>query len=920
MKKSLAFAAFLVLFSLPSWAAVPTVRDSSLVVSEVVSGLSAPTTMAFIGANDILVLQKNNGQVRRVANGVLQSGPVLDVNVDSQSERGLLGIAVHPNFPGTPFIYLYFTESSTGTDSSGSAAANRVYQYTWNSGAGTLTHPTPILNLPVNPGPNHDGGIILFGPDGKLYVVIGDLNHDGQLQNNRAQGAAPPDDTGVILRINADGTTPSDNPFFSQGGNLARYFAYGIRNSFGMAFDPVSQALWMTENGPGSYDEINRVNPGFNSGWRTILGPDDRDPSGLGDLVVFPGSHYADPKFSWFSPVGITGLAFLNSTALGSQYQFDAFVGDINNGRLYRFKPNGARDGFTFSGASLADLVADNASELDEVVFGTGFGGIADVKVGPDGRLYVVSLGNGAIYAIGANGNHNDTTPPETAITSGPTGTITTGSATFSWSGTDNLTPTANLVYAYRLAPIESGFSPFAGATTRTYSNLANGSYEFIVKARDQAGNEDPTPATRSSTVNVNNNNPTITLTYDGRLRDRVGQAERALAADGKIDGVFSVMLSSSSGNRTVTRLQLANTPGGVWNTVSNDAFWSLGVADNLDTPLRNDGDDAVSFPLNAGGGFKIFAADFEDRMFFNGTVFTLLADFADGSSASASVTLNLPSSSPTIVLTYEGRLRDRVGQGERAFAQDGRSDGVFTVTLTAGSGNRVINRLQLTNAPGGVWNTVSNDTFWTLGVADGWDSPLLNHADDTINLPLNAGASFKIFAADFQERMFFNGTVFTLIVNFADGNSATASVTLSSASSLPASISLSYDGRTRDRVGQAEFAARGDGLSDGVFTVTLNPGSGHRTVSRLQLTNAPGGVWNTVTSDIFWILGVANGLDAPLINNGDDTVSFALSDGASFKVFAADFQDRMYLSGTVFTLAAVFADGSTATQNVVIP
>lgn len=182
-----------------------------------------------------------------------------------------------------------------------------------------------------------------------------------------------------------------------------------------------------------------------------------------------------------------------------------------------------------------------------------------------------------------------------------------------------------------------------------------------------------------------------------------------------------------------------------------------------------------------------------------------------------------------------------------------------------------------------------------------------------------NAGASFKIFAADFQDRMFFNGTVFTLIVNFADGSSASASATLSGASS-PASISLSYDGRTRDRVGQAEFAARGDGLSDGVFTVTLNPGSGNRMVSRLQLTNARGGVWNTVTSDIFWILGVANGLDAPLLNNGDDAVSFPLSDGASFKVFAADFQERMYFSGTVFTLAATFADGSTATQNVVIP
>ena len=219
-------------------------------------------------AQDILVLQKGDGRVRRVIAGVLQPSAVLDVAVDSASERGLLGIAVHPNFPATSFVYLYFTESTTSSDTSGSAAANRVYRYTWDGAM--LTAPLLILDLPVNPGPNHDGGIILFGPDGKLYVVIGDLNRNGQLQNFAA-GAAP-DDTSVILRINDDGSIPSDNPFSSQGGNLAKYYAYGIRNSFGMAFDPVTDELWMTENGPGSFDEINLVEPGFNSGWENAHG------------------------------------------------------------------------------------------------------------------------------------------------------------------------------------------------------------------------------------------------------------------------------------------------------------------------------------------------------------------------------------------------------------------------------------------------------------------------------------------------------------------------------------------------------------------------------------------------------------------------------------------------------------------------
>jgi glucose/arabinose dehydrogenase len=377
-------------------AAAPSTRDPGLSVQEIASGLSAPTNIAFIGAEDILVLQKDDGQVRRVISGILQADPVLDVAVDSASERGLLGIAVHPDFPTSPFVYLYYTESSTGGDSSGAAAANRVYRYTWNGSV--LTDPALILDLPGFPGPNHDGGIVTFGPDGKLYAVIGDLNRDGQLQNFAA--GPEPDDTSVIFRINPDGSTPADNPFFASGGKLARYFAYGIRNSFGLAFDPVTDRLWMTENGPGSYDEINLVEPGFNSGWEKFMGPAARSATSVSELFAIAGAHYADPAFSWLNPVGPTAIAFLDSLSLGAEYENDVFVGDVNNGNLYRFKPNQSRDGFVFNGSGLADLVADNRAELAETVVASGFAGITDVKVGPDGRLYVVSFGDGKIYAI----------------------------------------------------------------------------------------------------------------------------------------------------------------------------------------------------------------------------------------------------------------------------------------------------------------------------------------------------------------------------------------------------------------------------------------------------------------------------------------------------------------------------------------
>jgi glucose/arabinose dehydrogenase len=375
------------LYGFISVVSAQTLADPNLRVTEWVNGLSQPTAMAFIGPNDLLVLQKNDGRVRRVTNGVLQSGEVLDVHVDRESERGLLGIALHPNFPGTNFVYLYYTESNAASDTSGSALANRVYRYAWNGSA--LVNPQLILDLPATPGPNHNGGAMTFGPDGKLYVVIGDLNHNGQLQNFST--GPSPDNTGVIFRINDDGTAPPDNPFASQP-DLAKYYAYGIRNGFGLAFNPLSGDLWDTENGPNAYDEINIVQPGNNSGWERIMGPVSRDAQGSSDLVQFPGSQYVDPKFSWFNTVGPTGIVFFNSGQLGSEYQNDVFVGDINNGNLYRFKPNATRTGFLFSHPALADLVADDSGELQEVILGTNFNGITDLKVGPDGLLYVLSF------------------------------------------------------------------------------------------------------------------------------------------------------------------------------------------------------------------------------------------------------------------------------------------------------------------------------------------------------------------------------------------------------------------------------------------------------------------------------------------------------------------------------------------------
>jgi glucose/arabinose dehydrogenase len=384
----------------PSVAHAQSLNDPRLHVRELVSGLSQPTAMAFVGAGDILVLQKADGRVRRVIDGLLQAGEILDLSVETASERGLLGIATHPNFDSNSFVYLYFTHSgATCGPTPSNPPVNRVCRFFWDGNS--LIDPTPIVDLPGTPGPNHNGGTMTFGPDGKLYIIIGDLNRDGQLQNF-STGPAP-DDSGVILRLNDDGTVPTDNPFFSQGGNLAKYYAYGVRNSFGLAFDPLTGQLWNTENGPGDYDEINTVQPGFNSGWERIMGPVIRDAEGTGDLVQFPGAHYADPKFSWFNTVGVTAIVFMKSPLLGVDYQNDVLVGDINNGNLYHFKVTAARNGFDFISPNLADRVADSSAELQEIILGTGFGGITDLKVGPDGLLYILSFGTGKVFVVSSD-------------------------------------------------------------------------------------------------------------------------------------------------------------------------------------------------------------------------------------------------------------------------------------------------------------------------------------------------------------------------------------------------------------------------------------------------------------------------------------------------------------------------------------
>lgn len=462
------------------------ILDPNLQVTTVLNaGIVQPIGIVFLGQNDFFVLEKASGQVKRVTNGVVQATPVLDLAVNSASERGLLSMALHPDFPATPHVYVRWTESSTGADTAVTLnvplLGNRVDRFVWNGS--TLTFDRPIIamralqtdniavpghpgtNNPGNPAGNHNGGPMAFGPDGKLYVFMGDQGRRGWMQNlangpfetepfvDDTFGGPAPDNahlSGVILRLNPDGTAPADNPFFAAGAtmggevgaNIQKVFSYGHRNGFGMAFDPYGGYLWATENGDDAFSELNRVEPGMNGGWIQMAGTQPRffdykdievnqfgralqqarfPPIRLADdpgdarerLFMLPGAKYVNPELSWKYESGPAGTAFVRGSALGADNEGTLWIGSSRSfqqvggtgGSLFRLRLTRNRQKVDVSDPKLADRVVDNLTkwdptETESILIGRGFGTTPDIVQGPDGNLYVVSITDGAIYKI----------------------------------------------------------------------------------------------------------------------------------------------------------------------------------------------------------------------------------------------------------------------------------------------------------------------------------------------------------------------------------------------------------------------------------------------------------------------------------------------------------------------------------------
>jgi glucose/arabinose dehydrogenase len=416
----------------------PIVRNNlNLKVEKVSDGIDFPTSMAFLGPADILVLEKNEGTVKRILNDIMLEEPLLEVDVANDGERGMLGIAIaektvtteennSDDDNGITYVFLYYTELTSKDSDDDDSIRNRLYRYEFDQNDGELESPKLLLDLPATPGPTHNGGKIVIGPDDNVYLTIGDVGeHDVSDPSTiiNVENGPEPDGKAGILRVSQDGQEVESVEVVERGlgevierkvvdeDPLNLYYAYGIRNSFGMDFDPLTGKLWDVETGRNFGEEINLVEPGFNSGWMKAQGiweldemlrsegiASPNDETFVSNLVDFSGKgKYSSPEFTWGKmPITTSGMAFFHSNKLGKQYENDLFVGDFVNGIIFDFDLNPGRTQLTFNDrGALKDKLADSADELKEVIFGYGFGGITDIKIGPEGYLYILSLDKG---------------------------------------------------------------------------------------------------------------------------------------------------------------------------------------------------------------------------------------------------------------------------------------------------------------------------------------------------------------------------------------------------------------------------------------------------------------------------------------------------------------------------------------------
>jgi aldose sugar dehydrogenase len=392
--------------------ASPVFFDSSLKTEIVYENLTS--SMAFLGDDDFLILEKDSGAVERITNGTKHDSPLIDLNVTSAD--GLIGIAVDKLLGNGSQVYLYYSASPDGDCGSCASIGNKLVRYNLVNNKTALVNPKVLLDLPApdNTSAMHNGGPVLIGPDNNIYLSVGDLHSipesgTGNATYNQAinyPNGSYADGRAGILRITKDGSSVGQIGILGDSKPLSLYFAYGIRNSFGMDFDPVSGKLWITDNGPDLGDEINLVEAGFNGGWAALAGSTIMSNNTYYSRLDFPSSlfdfdgkgHYRSPEFEWKNTIGPTAMSFIDSKSLGDKYENALFVADWL-GNLYLFELSENRSGFLLE-EELYDKIADTPEETEINKIGEGFGLVTDLKMGMDGSLYLVSLVPGKVYKI----------------------------------------------------------------------------------------------------------------------------------------------------------------------------------------------------------------------------------------------------------------------------------------------------------------------------------------------------------------------------------------------------------------------------------------------------------------------------------------------------------------------------------------
>ena len=358
----------------------PVIFDEDYTIEKFVTGLQYPTAMDF-SENGIFVLEKNSGKIFHInLNQDKNIKLVLDLPVTSFSESGLLGIAVAEK----KYVYLFFSQAEYDKWGLDENTHDVVYRYTWNGNE--LVNPILIKSFDGNH-VRHHGGVMTADKANNVYVFKGDGDSKSIYQNY-------PDSNNFESGI-----------FKIDSNNSVELYAMGVRNSFGLAIDPVTQNLWETENGEGTYDEINMVYEKFNGGWALNIGPSYRSDSEISNNLdrindsEFQDYSYSDPKFSWYDTVGPTAIAFPNFISF-EKYKDWLFVGSTNFGEIYKFQLDVERDDFIFYDTNLSkDLVLDLKDSSNEIIFATIPGIITDIKFNDDG-MYVVHYSDGIIYRI----------------------------------------------------------------------------------------------------------------------------------------------------------------------------------------------------------------------------------------------------------------------------------------------------------------------------------------------------------------------------------------------------------------------------------------------------------------------------------------------------------------------------------------